>query len=141
MKQCFSMQRSMYLIVMVCILLLTGACATSTGSDNSIEKRVMARWDTYLSGDLAGTYEYLSPAYRSSVGSLDYQRSLLQMKVTWRGARYIESECTETICKVTVLIDYTLYGVLPGVKSFEGSQEIDESWIKDQGIWYLVPKE
>ena len=100
----------------------------------------MGRWDALLSDDLAGAYEYLSPGFRSSVSSLQYQRSLLLKRVSWAGARYIESECAETICKVSISLDYALYGALPGVKSFEGTQVIEESWLLIDGHWYLIPE-
>jgi hypothetical protein len=101
----------------------------------------MARWDAVLSDDLAGAYEYLSPGYRSSVPSARYQRMILQNKVRWTKADYIESECEETTCKVKILLHFTVYGALPGVKSIDGSDYIEESWVKNDGQWYLVPSE
>jgi hypothetical protein len=108
--------------------------------EDGIEKRATARWNALLSGDLAGAYEFLSPGYRSSVSSLQYQRSILLKQVNWTAARYIESDCTETICKVTISLDYTLYGALPGVSSFKGTQMIDESWVLIDNTWHLVPE-
>ena len=32
-------------------------------------------------------------------------------------------------------------GGLPGVQSFKGSDVIEESWIKSDNIWYLVPNQ
>jgi len=32
-------------------------------------------------------------------------------------------------------------GALPGVKHFNGTQDIKESWVKVNGLWYYVPKE
>ena len=135
----FMNRRSMLIAGLCCSLLLLSACATTTRTENTIEKRATARWDTLFSGDLAGAYEFLSPGYRSSVPSLQYQRSLLVMKVKWTDARYIESDCTETTCKVKISLDYTVYGAIPGVKSFDGTQEIEESWVKVNGTWYFVP--
>lgn len=121
-------------------LLLLSACATTTPKGDNIEKRATARWDTLLSDDLAGAYEYLSPGFRSSVTSTQYQRSILLKRVKWTDARYIESDCAETTCKVTISIDYLARGVLPGVKSFKGTQTIQESWVLSDGQWYLVPE-
>lgn len=122
-----------------CSLMLLAACATTASKEAGIEKRVTARWAAILSGDLAGAYEFLSPGFRSSVSSLQYQRSILIMKVKWTNARYIESVCTETTCKVKISLGYTVYGGLPGVKSFDGAQIVYESWVLSDGNWYLVP--
>jgi hypothetical protein len=32
-----------------------------------------------------------------------------------------------------------LYGALPGVKSFDSTQVIQESWVLVDNRWYLVP--
>ena len=122
-----------------CCLLLLSACASPERTERDIEGRAMERWDTLLADDLDGAYQFLSPGYRSSVSSVQYQRAILLNKVKWTGARYIESDCTETTCKVKISLDYALYGVLPGVNSFEGTQTVEESWVLTEGIWYFVP--
>ena len=121
-------------------LLLLSACATTVRTEDIIKERATARWNALLSGDLAGAYEYLSPGFRSSVSSIQYQRSILIKKVKWTSVQYIESDCAESSCKVTVLLDYTVYGGLPGVKSFDGAQTIHESWLLIEGTWYFVPE-
>lgn len=132
--------RGFSLLLIGVTALLLSACATTMQPERTIEERVSARWDTILSDDLAGAYEYLSPGYRSSVSSVQYQRSLLLSRVKWNEARYIESDCTETTCKVKISLKYTVYGGVPGIKSFNGTQTIDESWVLVDGVWYLVPK-
>jgi len=131
--------RNMGLISMVCSLLLLMGCATAVTTQNQIEERAMGRWDALFSGDLAGAYEYLSPGYRSSVSSLQYQRSILLKRVKWTSADYLEAECAETTCNVRISLGFTVYGALPGVSSFDGKQIIDESWLLVDGNWYLVP--
>lgn len=137
----FSVPRHLYTMLTSCSLLLLSACATTARTENGIEERAMARWETLLSGDLAAAWEYLSPGYRSSVSSVQYQQSVVIKRVKWTGARYIESDCIETTCKVKISIDYTLHGAIPGVQSFTGTQAIEESWLLVDGKWYLVPKQ
>ena len=122
-----------------CGLLVLSACATTVKTEETIEKRATERWNALLGGDLDGAYQFLSPGYRSSVSSLQYQRSLLLNRIKWTGAQFIESDCTETACKVKISIDYALYGALPGVSSFESTQTLDESWVLAEGEWYFVP--
>ena len=130
------------LMVVACGLVLLSACATSTSMnpESQIEERVTARWDALLTGDLAGAYEFLSPGYRSSVSSLQYQRSVLLQQVSYTSAKHIKSECEDTTCNVTVLVGFTVYGAVPGVKSFDGARNIDESWVLVDGNWYMLPK-
>ena len=123
----------------ICLLLLLSACASIGGSKVSIEQRATERWDLLFSDNLTAAYDYLSPGYRSSVSLKQYQRTILLQRIKWTSAKYNESECAETSCKVKISLDYTVYGALPGVKSFDGTQEIEESWVKVEGKWYFVP--
>jgi hypothetical protein len=132
-------QKSQTIVTMLCMGLLLSACVSTGQSKNSIEQRAMDRWSELFNGDMIEAYEYLSPGYRSSVSLQQYMSSLLLLRVKWTGARYIESECAETSCKVKISLDFTVHGAVPGVKSFDGTQEIDESWVKVDGNWYFVP--
>lgn len=140
MSKLFLRRNSKFLLVLCCGLFLLSACATTMQTENTLEERAMARWDALLSGDVEAAYEFLSPGYRSSVSLLQYHRSLLLSKVKWTGAKYIEGDCEETICNVSILLDFTIYGALPGVKSMDSKQTIEESWLLVKGSWYLVPK-
>ena len=133
------MKHRYWLAALMGSLLLLSACATTTPKAPDIEERATARWNTLLSGDIAGAYDYLSPGYRSSVPSIQYQRAMLLKRVQWTGAKYTKSECSETTCNVMFLLSYRVAGALPGVKSYEGTQDIEETWIKSDGTWYLVP--
>ena len=140
MSKFFLRRNSKFLSALCCGLLLLSACATTVQTEDTLEERAMARWDALLSGDVEAAYEFLSPGYRSSVSLLQYHRTLLLSKVKWTGANYIEADCEETTCNVKILLDFTIYGALPGVKSMDSKQTIEESWLLVKGSWYLVPK-
>jgi len=125
---------------LLCGLLWLSSCASTVPTETLIEERAMARWNALLTGDIAVAYEYLSPGYRSSVSLIQYQRSILQRQVALTGANYTRSECSEKTCKVMIALDYRVSGALPGVKHYEGSKGIEESWVKMDGLWYYVPK-
>jgi hypothetical protein len=128
------------LLALCCGLLMLSACTTTPHSEATLEERATARWDALLSGDVEAAYEYLSPGFRSSVSLLQYHRSLLLSKVKWTGAKYIKGDCEETTCNVKILLDFTIYGALPGVSSMDSKQTIEESWLLVKGVWYFVPE-
>ena len=138
--KCIKYYEQRYLLLLVVMMLLS-ACASTPPKIPSIEERATARWDMLFSGDLAGAYEFLSPGYRSSVSSLQYQRSILLKQVRWISAEYKSSDCEETTCKVKFLLEFRVVGALPGVKSYVGSMDIEELWILIDGLWYLVPEQ
>jgi hypothetical protein len=135
----YSVRSYLKIALVVGVLLMLSACAPQN-KQSTIEERVNARWDALLAGNLAGAYEYLSPGYRSSVSSLQYQRKVLLQQIKYTSAKYVSSKCEKTTCNVTVLVGFTVYGALPGVKSFDGSRNIDESWVLVDGNWYVVPE-
>jgi len=130
----------MMLLALCAFSVLFSACATTRPASEVIEQRATGRWDALLSDDIEAAYTFLSPGYRSSVSYNQYLRSLLLIKVQWTGAKYIESVCEETTCNVKILLDFTIYGAIPGVKSMDSKQTIEESWVLVDGMWYLVPK-
>lgn len=119
---------------------LLSACASNPAKDQPVEVRAMSMWDALLGGDINTAYEHLSPGYRSSVSLAQYQKQLLMKKVKWTSAKYIESECTETTCKVKISLGYTVFAAVPGVRSFSSAQTISENWVKVGRVWYMVPE-
>ncbi len=133
-------RRNIIVLVSFCVFSLLSACTTTSKQQaSSIEERATARWGAMLSGDIAGAYEFLSPGIRSSVTLSQYQQSIFTQQVKWTDAQYSGSECTESICKVRILLGFAVRGALPGVKSYEGTQPIEESWVLIDREWYLVP--
>lgn len=128
-----------YMTAALMLLALTG-CAAGPTKKSSIEDRVHEYWQLMLAGDYLAAYEYMSPGYRSSVNSNRFQRTMLLKKVKWDDAEYIEGNCTDITCKVSISLKYTVFSAVPGVKSFNGSQKIIETWVQADGIWYLVPE-
>ncbi len=134
------MNRSMTALGMVCCAICLAACVSAVTTQQRVEERAMGRWDALLSGDLAGAYEYLSPGIRSSVSSVQYQRSILLKRVQWTGAEYVEGNCEESTCNVQILVKYSVRGGLPGVKSYDDEDIVKESWVQVDGAWYYVPE-
>jgi len=123
-----------------CSLLLLSACKPAETTEEAIERRVNERWALLIAEDYGSAYKYLSPGYRSSVSIAQYQRALYSSKISWTAAMYDGSECSEDTCKVKILLDFTVYGALPGVNSMDSSQQIEESWVKIDNDWYHVPE-
>jgi hypothetical protein len=140
MTRVFLNVRGVGLLTLCAASLLFSACTTTIPKSEMIEQRAAARWDALLGDDIEVAYSYLSPGYRSSVSYKQYYRSLLLTQVQWKGAEYTGSVCEETSCNVKILMDFTIYGAVPGVKSFESKQEVEESWVLVDGSWYFVPK-
>ena len=137
----FSMTKCLNIGAVLCAAIFLSACAAPVSKESRVEQRVNERWEKLLTGDLAGAYEYLSPGYRSSVSSLQYQRSVLLKQIKWTSAKYVESNCEDVNCTATVEVGFTIHGGVPGIKSFSSTRPVEETWLLVDGIWYFVPKQ
>ena len=137
----FSMTKCLNIGAVFCAVIFLSACAAPVSKESRVEQRVNERWEKLLTGDLAGAYEYLSPGYRSSVSSLQYQRSVLLKQIKWTSAKYVESNCEDVNCTATVEVGFTIHGGVPGIKSFSSTRPVEETWLLVDGIWYFVPKQ
>lgn len=119
-----------------------GACAgLGKPPEEVVSVRAQDRLDYLLAEDFEAAYEYFSPGYRSGFSLRDFQRRQLTLKVQWRNATVLESNCSSSTCNVRISVDYTVYGALPGVNRMEGTRVIEENWIDVDGKWYLWPKD
>ena len=127
------------------ILALAGlsACAATPGNqgtDRVIPERAQARWDALLAGDIETAYTYLSPGYRSTMSVVDYGISLSTRRVKWKSAEYLDHQCEEQRCAVSLKIGYSVAQPMPGVKAYESFNVRDETWIYTDGQWWHLPK-
>ncbi len=122
------------------LILLSGCAGMAKTPEEAVRERARERLDLILADDFAAAYEYLSPGYRSGVSSANYQRRMLSQKAQWRSATVGKSECSDDVCKIRISIDYSIYGVVPGVDRFDSTAAAVEDWVKADGKWYFVPK-
>ena len=110
-----------------------GAEANSGSAESIVAKKAQMRWDALVKGDMAGVYNYLSPATRSTVSLLVYSR---QYRLgLWHSATVDKVVCELDRCKVAVKLS---------LKSGRGDVPIEtysnELWIKDASEWWFVWK-
>ena len=97
-----------------------------------VRARAQQRWDLMLKGDMAGAYEYLSPASKVSLPKEAFLKRRGGGRY-WRTVTMEKVECAGETCKVTLALKYDLAA---DVKNL--SREIVETWILDEGVWWLV---
>ena len=94
--------------------------------------RAKQRWALLMKGDMAGAYEFLSPASKASVSKDAYVKRRGSARY-WRSVAMQNVECASDTCKVMMLLEYDLS---PDVKNLK--RDIVETWIQDEGAWWLV---
>jgi len=137
----FSITRYLSPLAVLLAVTLLSACAATGRKTESIEDRANARWAALFNGNIGKAYGYFTPGFRSSVSLEQYQRALAVAPVKWTSAKYISSQCDEARCDVKMLVTITVKNAVPGVKSFDAKDYIDETWILVDGKWFMVPED
>lgn len=123
----------------VAAVTLLGGCAGVGGlSDNApaqvrneaVAARAQARWQRLIDGDLAGAYEYLSPATRATT-PLDIYKAKHKVGM-YRSVKVDAVNCEADACTVRLSLTYD-YKRIKGVTT-----PLVEKWIITQGqAWFV----
>lgn len=117
------------------------ACAMAPKSEDEIVlERAQERWDAVIAGDLETAYTYYSPGFRATTSLIDYGVSMKTRKVRWTSATYKNHECEENRCSVNFDVGFKVGTPVPGLTVYEGSQGVEDRWIRTDGQWWYVPK-
>ena len=100
-----------------------------------VAARAKARWDRLIERDVAGAYEYISPASRATT-PLDVYKAKHKVGM-YRSAKVDDVKCEAETCtvKLSVTYDYRMRGV---GKPITISTPLTEKWIISQGqAWFV----
>lgn len=120
-------------------LVLAGCAALGLRSDEAaLRARVEARWQAILALDFDRVYQFATPAYRAT-HSLEHFKNQYAAQVERKGieirALRFDPEEPNT-AKVQVALRFATSGVYGPV--IEGTDYIEETWVKEKGQWWYV---
>ncbi|MCW5305118.1 hypothetical protein D8B30_17835 [Verminephrobacter eiseniae] len=117
---------------------LTGCAAPTPASpEQAVEQRANARWKALLAGDIKQAYGFITPSYRA-VTSLERYSADLGGVATWIGAQVVRVECATEKCTAVVKIEAKPIFTTP----YRGTitTAVDETWLLEDGQWWLYQK-
>jgi hypothetical protein len=128
----------------VAVALLTG-CASVGGLSadapadvkrDAVAARAKARWERLIDRDLAGAYEYMSPASRATM-PFDLYKAKHKVGM-YRSVKVDDVQCEADTCTVKLRLTYAYKG-LKGVKEpITMTTPLTEQWIISQGqAWFV----
>jgi hypothetical protein len=110
-----------------------GGLSASTSPEvknEAVAARAKARWQRFIDGDLAGAYEYLSPASRAAI-PLDLYKAKHRVGM-YRSVNIDGVDCQADTCTVKLSLTYD-YKRVKGIKT-----PLVEKWIITQGqAWFV----
>jgi hypothetical protein len=132
--------RARRLLLPACAVLALAACATPGTQTHPVVERAEARWAALTTGDLETAYTYYSPGYRSSTSLIDFGVAMRSRDVKWSSAAYKDHQCEESRCTVSFDVSYRVPRPVPGLKVWESTAVIRDTWVKVDGQWWYLPE-
>lgn len=126
-------------IAVAAAALLSGCAALGTATpEQLVQERSTARWKALVAGDLKTGYDMLAPSYRA-VSSYERYTSGMGSVATWVAAEVLHVDC-ETAQKCTARVKIEAKPI--AVKDYRGtiSTGVDETWLLEDGEWWLYQK-
>ncbi len=117
----------------------TAGCATffQPTREEAVARRAQERWDLLVKGDLQKAYGFFSPSTRAVTSFEAWKELGVPRSTVWKKAQVIKVECPdEQRCVARVNLDHqplVLEGRLGTISS-----AIDETWLVDNGEWWLL---
>lgn len=122
---------------------VTPAAAVELVPEAAVRQRADQHWKAMVEGKYEDAYQYLAPGFRAVQSYKSYASRFAS--TAWTGGKAVRVECNDERdkCVATVRIDSKVF--MPGLKIAEGAGSnlttyVDESWIKQDGTWWLFPQ-
>jgi hypothetical protein len=117
-----------------CAVSPSGDGGSGTGSADGVRdlvtKRVHARWDALIKGDLDAAYAFESPGSKQAMTLQRFKR--ITRKEGFRSATIDKMDCDAVHCDVRLTVVYDVDKV-KGLRTF-----VDEAWVVENGqAWYV----
>jgi hypothetical protein len=119
--------------------MLTAGCASLSPAkpEEVVRDRAQARWNALIAGEWDKAYSYMTPSYRAVVEQKRYP-SRFSGSVSWLAAEVVRVDCAEQSC--TVRMKVTFRPVLGGRPGSAASTGFDETWVFEDGQWWMFEK-
>lgn len=135
MKTVVSILRGRAVALGAMALVLAGCAAMGSATpEQAVTERSNAYWKARVVGDFAQAYGFTTPAYRK-LHSVEQYRMQFGQGAAVEGAEVVKADCEEQKC--TVRIKITATPALLGVKVGTIATHLSETWLLQDGQWWL----
>ncbi|MFI5294190.1 MAG: hypothetical protein ACHQ0Y_04105 [Thermodesulfovibrionales bacterium] len=99
-------------------------------------------WGYICNQEFDKAYEFEYPLYRKTVGLMDYIRRI-RPNMKWKNATVGKIEIEKEAASMTVGVETEVKMMVPKVPKkvdMNSYMELNEKWVKVDGVWYHVPE-
>lgn len=118
--------------------LLSGCASFQTKPEDAVTQRANERWQALLKGDMAKAYAYSAPGFRAVV-DIEGFKGRTGIAGRWLGAQVMNVSCdTPERCKAVIRLEFST--LIPGFSKDRMTTHIDETWLLEDGQWWIFQK-
>ena len=118
--------------------LLSGCASFQTKPEDAVTQRATQRWQALLKGDIEKAYTFNAPGFRSVVNPADF-RARTGIAGRWHSAEVASVSCdTPERCKAVIKLQFST--LIPGHSKDRMTTHIDETWLLEDGQWWIFQK-
>lgn len=116
--------------------MLLAACASfQTKPEDVVTQRINARWQALIKGEMEAAYGFSAPGYRTAIDLTTF-KGRTGIAGRWLGVKVVRVECDQpTRCKAVVRLEYST--LIPGFSNTTMNTHIDETWLLEDGQWWI----
>ncbi len=119
------------------LALVLSACGGPSEPEQTLEERVLARWEHMIERDFEAAWEYYTPGFRQTTPRLDFAHDMTRRPVRWTAAEVVGTDCEEELCRVAVELEYRVPGAPSGQSGMRLSRTIEDQWVLLDGQWWF----
>lgn len=118
--------------------LLSGCASIQTKPEDAVTQRANERWQALLKGDMAKAYAYSTPGFRAVV-EVEGFKGRTGIAGRWLAAQVVNVTCdTPERCKAVIKLEFST--LIPGFSKDRMTTHIDETWLLEDGQWWIFQK-
>jgi hypothetical protein len=125
-------------LVLWAIAAVAGCASLAPGKpEEVVRQRAQARWDALLAGEWKTAYGYMSPSYRALVEEKRFANQF------GSGAGWVSAEVFKVTCadeKCTVVMEVKFKPILGMRAGNVATTSFEESWIREDGQWWMFQR-
>ena len=116
----------------------TQAAAVELVPEAAVRKLANERWQLLIEGKYEDAYQYLAPGFRAVQSYKTYTSRLAS--TAWVGGDAVRVECNDERDKCSTTLRLESKAFLPGLTTGNLTTYVDETWIRQDGKWWLFPQ-
>jgi hypothetical protein len=123
---------------LLAVFFLAACAVLSTGAaEQAVRQRAQARWNALMAGEWGKAYQYMAPSYRSLIEEKRYANQF-GGGAAWTAAEVVKVSCAEDRCTVQMKVSFR---PVLGFRTGEAATTyFDETWVREEGQWWMFQK-